>query len=133
MASKKSFTAGGINRREFLRISALTGAVLLTGCKPAAPTPLATQNLEIDFTAYSYCGLRCKEACPEGAYPDRCQGCKADCQPGRYCQQCSIRPCAADKELPTCAHCEDYPTCDKVEFTRFPILRRELDALREKL
>lgn len=44
-----------------------------------------------------------------------CDGCRPSS--GRlngYCQQCKIRACARSKELPNCAHCDEYP-CAQLE------------------
>ena len=84
----------------------------------------------------------------------RCDGCLAD---GRLAdKQCQARPCAIERGMPTCAHCDDF-ACDKVRgliggsreeyFTRKPGLTEEdynlcvrqfsskprLRAIREKL
>jgi hypothetical protein len=42
----------------------------------------------------------------------RCDGCLHD---GRLADKsCQARPCAIERELPTCAHCDDF-ACDKVK------------------
>ena len=44
-----------------------------------------------------------------------CDGCQTES--GRlngYCRQCSIRPCAKGRGVPTCAHCEEY-ACGELE------------------
>jgi hypothetical protein len=42
-----------------------------------------------------------------------CGGCKGDSDQ-MFCKDCAIRPCAAEKGIENCAHCNDYP-CDKLE------------------
>lgn len=37
-----------------------------------------------------------------------CDGCKPGKRMCSYCFMCKVRECAASKEIPTCAHCEDY-------------------------
>lgn len=44
-----------------------------------------------------------------------CDGCRV--QNGRlvaYCAECNIRTCAINKGYPTCAHCPDMPSCEKI-------------------
>lgn len=39
-----------------------------------------------------------------------CDGCQArDGRLNGYCQHCPMRPCALDRNVSTCAHCDDYP------------------------
>ena len=43
-----------------------------------------------------------------------CDGCKSD-RLSMWCRDiCKILPCAKEKSVLTCAHCEDY-TCDKLD------------------
>ena len=88
----------------------------------------------------SFCGYRC-ELCP--AYKDNincdddrkkvsdgwfkhhgfrispeeiyCDGCRADdsSNPRRIDSECKVRPCALKRNLPNCAHCDDF-MCDKL-------------------
>jgi hypothetical protein len=40
-----------------------------------------------------------------------CNGCKSDTISG-FCRKiCKIRPCAQERQVKTCAHCDNYP-CD---------------------
>ncbi|TET11402.1 MAG: DUF3795 domain-containing protein [Candidatus Thorarchaeota archaeon] len=44
-----------------------------------------------------------------------CVGCKADAEPKfKFSSTCSIRSCASERGVETCAHCEDYG-CDTLE------------------
>ena len=61
-----------------------------------------------------------------------CDGCPSE--GGRLffsCQDCSIRPCARQKEVLTCASCREY-ACEKLEefFAAEPTARARLDAIR---
>jgi hypothetical protein len=43
-----------------------------------------------------------------------CDGCRTE--GGRifgYCNECAVRACASGRNLPTCAHCNDY-VCEKL-------------------
>ncbi len=60
-----------------------------------------------------------------------CDGCRV--QGGRlvaYCAECNIRACALAKGYPTCAHCPDMPTCDKIVQEK---TRKGLRELKKKL
>jgi hypothetical protein len=52
-----------------------------------------------------------KKMAPEDIF---CDGCNAGGRLVAYCAECAIRTCAIAKAYPTCAHCPDMPTCDKI-------------------
>jgi hypothetical protein len=63
-----------------------------------------------------------------------CDGCMAD--PGRLfsaCKDCPIRRCAIDKELESCAYCDEY-VCQTLEefFSKEPHAKKNLDKIRNK-
>lgn len=58
-----------------------------------------------------------------------CDGCKSD----RALFNCEAKQCAVAKGLPTCAHCDDFPTCDKEIWTKWPILKRKTETMRTRL
>ncbi len=61
-----------------------------------------------------------------------CDGCLAsDGRRCSYCSECSIRACALDRGLSSCAYCADY-ACDILQefFGHASELRETLDALR---
>jgi hypothetical protein len=145
--------AQGISRSGFLKLAATAG-LLVVGCnakpeptatptsKPtvpptimptSAPTAIPTYSAE-DFSRMAYCGIRCWSACPEHAYPKSCEGCKSSggiLAP--YCQTCAIRKCASEKQVLTCAHCQEYPSCTVETWTIFPVLRKKIDQIRSDL
>jgi len=43
-----------------------------------------------------------------------CLGCKSETISGFCRKLCSIRPCAEERKVETCAHCDDYP-CGKLK------------------
>lgn len=63
-----------------------------------------------------------------------CQGCKSDVISGWCRQLCKVRPCAAEKEVATCADCDEYQ-CDKLkEFLRNePEASTNLEKIRKNL
>ena len=42
-----------------------------------------------------------------------CLGCKSEVISGFCRKLCAVRPCAIERKVETCAHCDDYP-CDKL-------------------
>jgi hypothetical protein len=149
----------GMYRRDFLKLAAAACTGLLaTGCsasqEPTAsptitpapvptasptitpapvPTAIPTYSAE-DFSRMAYCGIRCWAACPEHAYPNHCEGCKSEGgKLSRHCDFCAIRKCASEKQVLTCAHCYEYPSCEADTWTRFPILRDKIDQIRSDL
>ena len=102
----------------------------------------------------AYCGLDCAE-CPahlawknndnklrekqakEWSSPDypltaaeiNCVGCKVDAEPKfKFCASCSVKSCASERGVETCAHCDDYG-CETLEGW----LAHAGDELRQKL
>ena len=63
-----------------------------------------------------------------------CDGCKSDT--GRicsYCAICRVRQCAQGKDLPTCAHCEEY-VCGILETCpSFAATKENLERIRRGL
>ena len=44
-----------------------------------------------------------------------CTGCfGAEDDIFKYCNTCEVRTCGTEKDMPNCAHCDEY-TCDKLE------------------
>jgi hypothetical protein len=126
--------AHGMDRRHFLKLAA--AAALLSGCKATAPTtaPTTVPPPAEDFSQVAYCGIRCQEACPEHAYPTLCDGCKSEGgKLGSYCERCAIRACASESVVITCAHCDEYATCEAEEWNKFPMLRRQIEEIRQEL
>ena len=123
-----------MDRRHFLKLAA--AAALLSGCQAAAPTaaPTAVPPPAEDYSQVAYCGLRCREACPDHAYPTSCGGCKTEeGTGGSYRKQCTVRACASEKAVITCAHCDGYSTCEAEEWSSFPTLRRQIEEMKQDL
>lgn len=135
-----------LSRRDFLKIAgaAVVGTVL-TACTPLTTPPPETTPIpplptssesSMDFNKISYCGIHCREACPEWAYPQTCDGCKSPvgnekCAP--YCCGCPVRKCAQEKGVLTCAHCDGFPMCDKDTWKTYPGLKGRVEQLRTEL
>ncbi|MFC1635024.1 DUF3795 domain-containing protein, partial [Planctomycetota bacterium] len=58
-----------------------------------------------------------------------CDGCKSD----NALFNCEAKKCAIAKNLPTCAHCPDFPSCNKEIWIKWPILKEKVEAMRIKL
>lgn len=102
----------------------------------------------------AYCGIVCtecnaflatmtddnelrKKVANEWSSPDwpvepsdiNCQGCKStDGVHFKFCSTCGVRVCGSQRDIETCAHCEDYG-CDTLE----EFLKMTGESFREKL
>ena len=47
----------------------------------------------------------------------KCDGCMSDGRKIGYCDECEIRACVIDRDLPNCAHCPDYGCTVMTAFT----------------
>ena len=63
-----------------------------------------------------------------------CRGCKSNVISGWCRKLCKIRPCASEKKVITCAHCDQYQ-CDRLkEFLRDePVAAGNLEKTRKTL
>jgi hypothetical protein len=63
-----------------------------------------------------------------------CRGCKSNVISGWCRKICKIRPCASEKKVTTCAHCDQYQ-CDKLkEFLKNePMAAENLEKIRKTL
>jgi len=63
-----------------------------------------------------------------------CRGCKSDTLSGWCRKICKIRPCAEEKKVKTCAHCDDYPCGILKEFlANEPVATENLEKIRKAL
>ncbi len=63
-----------------------------------------------------------------------CHGCKSDTISGFCRKLCKIRPCAEEKKVKTCAHCDDY-LCEELKeyLSTDPVAARNLEKIRKTL
>jgi len=63
-----------------------------------------------------------------------CRGCKSDLISGFCRKLCQIRPCAMEKKVKTCAHCDDY-LCEHLKeyLSTDPIATKNLQEIRKTL
>jgi hypothetical protein len=130
------------------------GAAGLSCCpccsqKDDAVARVETEALPADWTMIAYCCLECDKcdayiATQNGddelrakvakewkmdAEKIHCNGCKAD----NALFNCEAKKCAIAKGLPTCAHCDDFPSCDKDIWTKWPQLKEKTETMRARL
>ena len=65
----------------------------------------------------------------------QCTGCKGSGVRIAYCADCAIRACAEEKGVETCAHCDDYETCETLYafIAEIPEAQQNLAAIRASL
>jgi len=108
----------------------------------------------------AYCGLRCDEckilkATQAKDYEEKkriakhwsdqfdikfkpedvtCEGCKSDVLSGWCRNICKMRPCAKERKVETCAHCDNYP-CDMLEefLSEEHVAKENLEKIRKTL
>ena len=142
------------NRREMLKTCACAGLglVLSTGgfsCCPCSADREQAMPDSDDFSMIAYCCLECDKCDVYIATQNNddelrakvanewkmkaeelyCDGCKSDRTPFN----CDAKKCAVSRNLPTCAHCDDFPSCDKEIWTKWPPLKEKVQAMRSKL
>ncbi len=160
MKGRQNKAAEGPNRRDFLHVGLCVGAGLAMGVtglsccpwcskkqEPAAGA--AAQELPADWTTIAYCCLECDKCDVYIATQNNdeelrrkvakewkmaaeklvCDGCKS----ARTPFDCKAKKCALAKGLPTCAHCDDFPTCDKEIWTKGPPLKEKVETMRARL
>lgn len=72
-----------------------------------------------------------REFTPEEIF---CSGCKVEDKPIAHALEvCTVRKCARKREVITCAHCDELPTCDNELWTEWPGLKKKAEELRNKL
>ena len=144
------------NRREFLKVvsGACAGTCLLlagsglTSClKSSKKNGILPANG--DFSMVAYCCLKCNEcdafiatqtdnqqlrqetAKRWNMKPEQinCNGCKTP----SALFNCSAKQCAEKKQVLTCAHCTDFPTCTNETWTKYPGLKKNVEEMRQAL
>lgn len=78
------------------------------------PAYLATKNNDDDLrktTAVDWSKMYKSDIKPDDIF---CSGCiQAEGRLFGHCSVCEIRKCSRERNLPNCAHCDDYP-CEKI-------------------
>lgn len=143
------------NRREMLKTCTCAGLglVLSTGSFSCSPCGSNREQVVLnsgDFSMVAYCCLECEKCDVYIATQNNdnklrvkvanewkmkaeelyCDGCKSD---RTSFNDCEARKCASSRNLLTCAHCEDFSSCDKEIWTKWPKLKEKVQAMRSKL
>ncbi len=63
-----------------------------------------------------------------------CDGCKSKRISGWCRNICKVRPCAENKNVKTCAHCDEYQ-CEKLKafLVKEPVAKKNLEEIRKTL
>ena len=142
------------NRRALLKAGACAGFAIAMGagglsCCPEDSRPKETKRTDDDFSMVAYCCLECDKCEAYIATQNnddtlrariakewkmksediRCDGCKSN----NALFNCEAKKCATARKLPTCAHCPDFPSCDKEIWAKWPKLKEKVEAMRIKL
>lgn len=149
------FEAAHQNRREMLKTCACAGLGLILSTGGLSCSPCSSNNKQVvlgsgDFSMIAYCCLECEKCEAYIATQNHdeelrakvakewkikteelyCDGCKSDRTPFNDCE---ARKCASGRNLPTCTHCDDFSSCDKEIWTKWPMLKGKVQAMRSKL
>jgi hypothetical protein len=97
------------NRRHFMsQCLKITGSIALLG------SGLKVMGADTtDFDNYTYCLYTCPQPC---SFNPSCKGCKSSTGP----VNCTVKNCAIQKSLPTCAHCDELKTCSDSYWANYP-------------
>jgi hypothetical protein len=142
------------NRRDMLKTCACAGLGLVLSmgsfsCCPCSSNSQQAMPDSDDFSMIAYCCLECDKCDVYIATQNNdnelrakvakewkmkaeelyCDGCKSDRTPFN----CEAKKCAVGRNLPTCAHCDDFSSCDKEIWTKWPQLKEKVQAMRSKL
>lgn len=147
-------------RRGLLKAGACAGLGLALGAAELSCCPWCSKKDETaakatteapptDWTMIAYCCLECDKCDAYIATQNNdeqlrakvaqewkmdaeklyCNGCKSD----NALFNCEAKKCAIARGLPTCAHCEAFPSCDKEVWTKWPPLKEKVETMRARL
>ncbi len=152
--SQSSFEDIEHNRRGFLRLGACAGIGFALGQAGLSCCPRCTvqENGALaadEFAMIAYCCLECDKCDVYIATKNNddelrakvakqwkmdeeklyCDGCKSE----NALFNCDVKKCAVARGLPTCAHCDDFPSCDKDIWTKSPEIKKKTEEMRRKI
>ncbi|HUU17254.1 MAG TPA: DUF3795 domain-containing protein [Sedimentisphaerales bacterium] len=141
------------NRRGFLRLGACAGIGFALGQAGLSCCPRCSEGEKKklggdEFAMVAYCCLECDKCDVYIATMNNddelrakvakqwkmdaeklyCDGCKSE----NALFNCDAKKCAVARGLPTCAHCDDFPTCDKDIWTKWPELKKKTEEMRKR-
>jgi len=140
-----------IKRRDFLRqsIPLCIGISIGNICLSCNRNRSSSQKIDPetkDYSMVAYCALPCDKcdaylatinndenlkievAARWGMKPEDiyCEGCKSE----NALFSCTAKKCAVERNLITCAHCEDFIDCDNELWEKYPQIRQKAEELR---
>ena len=144
--------AGRCDRRWLLKAGACSGLGLALGSSGLSCCPRCVSDSQLatlandEYATFGYCCIECSkcqayvatqsnddqlrakvaEQWKMKAEQINCDGCKSD----KPLFNCEVKECAVKKGLPTCAHCADFPACDKEFWARSEALRTRVRQMR---
>ena len=144
----------GHDRRGLLRFGICTGIGFALGqaglsCCPQGSVGDKKKLGDDEFAMVAYCCLECDKCDAYIATQNNdeqlrakvakqwkmdveklyCNGCKSE----NSLFNCDAKKCAVAKGLPTCAHCDGFPLCDKEIWTKWPELKKKTEQMRRKI
>jgi len=142
------------NRRDLLKLGACAGIGLALGqaglsCSPKTSVQQKDKLVGDEFVMLAYYCLECDKCDVYIATKNNddelrakvakqwkmdaeklyCDGCKSE----NALFNCDAKKCAIAKGLPTCAHCDDFTSCDKDIWTKWPELKKKTEEMRRRI
>jgi hypothetical protein len=134
-----------IDRRELLT----GGAAFAACCFCRAAVAETTEKPPQSFEMIAYCCLDCGKCDAYRATVEKNDALRAEvaarwqmkpeqieclgCKSKKALFNCTLKPCATKRGVPTCAHCPDFPSCQNEQWAKFPKLRETATAMRARL
>lgn len=142
------------DRRGFLRLGACAGIGFALGqtglsCCPRGSGSAKDKLGNDEFAMVAYCCLECDKCDVYIATKNNdgelrakvakqwkmdaeklyCDGCKSE----NVLFNCDAKKCAIARGPPTCAHCDDFPSCDKEIWIKWPELKQKAEEMRRRI
>lgn len=152
--SQVNIVCSSHNRMGFLRLGACAGIGFALGqaglsCCPRGSGGKKEMFSADEFAMVAYCCLECDKCDTYIATKNNddelrakvakqwkmkaeninCYGCKSE----NALFNCDAKKCATAKGLTTCAHCDDFPSCDKEIWTKWPELKKKAEEVRRRI
>lgn len=98
------------------------------------PAYVATQENDIDALQKMAAEASAQFGMDLATDDVKCDGCMSDGRKIGYCDECGIRACVINRDIPNCAHCPEYGCSVMTAFTeKSEGARTGLEAIRAEL
>jgi ribosomal protein L37E len=131
-----------VSRRAFLDATGKAAVALPCGiiCGRALAAEPAAKDGKIEYKVVAPCGIYCgacegliKSVYSKDPKNEGCHGCLSDKVPDWSCNKCTVRACAMEKKLESCAFCTAYPDCPKLkQVLTWAKTEQDLKTVKEK-